>query len=115
MKHCIQINVGSRKYTFDIEVAKEADLTASFPDIISKYILKNKDNISVLEEIANSLNGEHNSSSELKNILNKEVLSDSEISKLFFGHCILLLLQIMYLHILVLQEEVIKCSYYLMS
>lgn len=82
MKHCIQINVGSKKYTFNIDVSKEADLTASFPDIISKYILKDKSNISILEEITNSLNGEHNSSSELKNILNKEVLSDSEISKL---------------------------------
>lgn len=82
MKHCIQINVGSKKYTFNIDVSKEADLTASFPDIISKYILKDKNNIEVLEEISNSLKGEHNSSSELKNILNKEVLSDSEISKL---------------------------------
>lgn len=82
MKHCIQINVGSKKYTFNIDVSKEADLTASFPDIISKYILKDKSNISILEEITNSLNGEHNSSSGLKNILNKEVLSDSEISKL---------------------------------
>ena len=82
MKHCIQINVGSKKYTFNIDVSKEADLTASFPDIISKYILKDKNNIEVIEEISNSLKGEHNSSSELKNILNKEVLSDSEISKL---------------------------------
>lgn len=82
MKHCIQINVGSKKYTFNIDVSKEADLTASFPDIISKYILKDKNNIEILEEISNSLKGEHNSSSELKNVLNKEVLSDSEISKL---------------------------------
>ena len=82
MKHCIQINVGSKKYTFNIDVSKEADLTASFPDIISKYILKDKNNIEVLEEISNSLKGENNSSSELKNILNKEILSDSEISKL---------------------------------
>ena len=50
MKRCVQINIGTEKYQFDIDIEKESDLLAPFHDLISKTILKNPDNLKTFEK-----------------------------------------------------------------
>lgn len=82
MEHCIQINVGETKYQFNIYVEKEADLTASFSDIISKYILKNPEYIEDLKKIKDSIGETPDTSKHnLQEILKKDFLDAEDINK----------------------------------
>lgn len=82
MKHCIQINIGARKFTFNVDIKREADLTAPLFDIINKYIMKDSKNVETLKEIENLIKKDLKSNSNLLSLLNKDVLTDSDVSNL---------------------------------
>ena len=87
MKRCVQINIGTEKYQFDIDIEKESDLLAPFHDLISKTILKNPDNLKTFEKLEElKVSDSLVSNSELKQILQKPTLSDDEIEAILSGY-----------------------------
>ena len=87
MKRCVQINIGTEKYQFDIDIEKESDLLAPFHDLISKTILKNPDNLKTFEKLEElKVSDSLVSNPNLKNILQKPTLSDDDIEAILSGY-----------------------------